>query len=983
MRNQISRRLMVLHCAVFLLWGLAACANVEARTLTWQGSADSAWGDACWRDQASNMLTTFQSGDDVTIASGTTITLPVAPITIGKLSAPGATLIVPISKQTWPKEFATAYPLISWQSGSVLPSFKADGLHSSATSSMVKLTETALVVDKVDTSHLTNYVLLPTPQWYQRDAFNCFTPYRAPVGCGATMLAQAMYTWAWPHRIGDAYNHDNQNEQKSKSFFDGHDPLVWDLPRKYPATPTPTQRYQLGRVTHMIATIRTMNYEAGGSNSNYTPTSLFDYGYQMQQCYIRDGAPWSGSSLASWKRPLAEMKSIIKQSIFTERSPILVAVPAHWVVGVGWGEDALGRAFVGLNYGFGDVPYWYSLDVPIEAGTSHWSGLIINVLTGLCPKKTITFTPPTACQSPTAATIDWHLPEAYAADITGWTITAHPYEIPQTAADLTTLVEDFSQSKSINTLAHGIVDSDGFESITGTGASIVKGAFQDDAETIALRIDPCASGIYRTRNKLLITEQSVLSFGFLATALGGKIGADGKKNWFFRIQSSTDGVRWLDLVPETQYGDGNSPGTIENRLVTLKNLAGQCVYLRLFIHNRTGFGHENSKPYQVGVFFKDITIRDVIVPSTVATQTLTLPATARSATFSQLKAGHTYQLTATPSLRTQPPRPWIPQSTTLRTAGQGTTIKLDQQATPTNYTYDFSKLARYTKSDPHWFTEESWQIDHTESVMSRLYPKLLISPAQEGKRYVGSMTFHDEALTFTQDTKVTFTALALPSEAAYAKHDKIDLIVNGTRYKTFSMNPNGYGNSDENLQSYSTTLPADLQGKPVTIKLKPYCTSTDAPYKGRFGVQTLTFTNVMQAPGYATEPVTHVAKAPPQIIPIRATQNRQVSLDSTTGQGSLQLRIVDANPQDIKLSVTTSRPDILPASACSLSACDPDGNTTLTINQPANTQTTEKLPPLSYILTIHAQDPQGNHTAYDIPASYDLKNKAGFIFYLH
>ena len=440
---------------------------------------------------------------------------------------------------------------------------------------------------------------------------------RCPCGCVATATAQGFRHFRWPARIDrvDSFNHDFTDANNvTMSFplrFDGHLPMDWAaleddyvgstsvcVTNYYPggyswwwessydlrgAVPE-TTRHPIARLIMFADVLAHMSFEADGSGANYGTVA---------------------SNASDWYKPgtwVSATDSRVQADI-ANGVPVQVTIPGHAVVGHGWANDG-SNTYIYLNYGWGggNDGYYNVGGSPIQ---------IQQVYVGHYPRAKPQIDPlPNVCG--TDLTLNWHFPDFYTNNLSGFTVTAS-----RTATETSTFLDNFSASS-------GTPSSDLF--------AVGEDSLGYDGKLL-YALSSLGSSYFTFPEKYTLTSASVLTFRLCSQyALGNS----------FEVQARFNNGDWTTILAP-DLNDAEDSGWATER-VYLGGHGGETVQLRLFKTFPGGSYYPNTKC----ILVDDFTVTDVLAP--IAPEARTVGKTVRSLTLNGLAAGATYSFTVTPSI---------------------------------------------------------------------------------------------------------------------------------------------------------------------------------------------------------------------------------------------------------------------------------------------------------------------------------------------
>lgn len=440
-----------------------------------------------------------------------------------------------------------------------------------------------------------------------------YWPYRGRCACGcvATAASQILYYFKWPARIDNTIscNHLFTSNNINAYFpirFDGHNPIYWqglvtnyvhynggyDLRGKV----AESVRQPIARLVLWADELAQMSFgdkAAGGSGANYGTVSgnLSDWYTPARKISVSSTTDTS------------EALSCLQAGI-----PLSVTIPGHAVVAHGWASDS-GSAYLYLNYGWGgDNDGYYNL--PSQADSSS---VIQEIYVGHYPRAKPQIDPlPKVCE--TSLTLNWHFPDFYTNNLSGFTVTAS-----RTATTPSTFLDDFSASTGVSSSSEGIY--------------ITTDSVGNDGSLLFTK--PTTSGTYTFPDSYTLTSASVLTFKLYSFAALGAV---------YQVEARFNGGDWTPLCTPTLKTDWGASGWSTER-VYLGSRGGQTAQFR--IRNGRNSGSYYSQD-QSRILLDDFCVTDVLAP--VAPEIQSVGKSARSLTLNGLAAGATYSFTVTPNI---------------------------------------------------------------------------------------------------------------------------------------------------------------------------------------------------------------------------------------------------------------------------------------------------------------------------------------------
>lgn len=487
---------------------------------------------------------------------------------------------------------------------------------------------------------------------------------RCPCGCVATATAQGFRHFRWPARMDrvDSFNHSftdaNNVETTFPIRFDGHLPIDWTaLCDDYDSdaggewVPHPDKpgwqvwqaftdlrgvmpeavRYPIARLVMFADVLAHMTFEIDGSGANYGTVGA-------------NATDWY--TLGTWVSPTdARVPADIANGV-----PVQVRIPGHAVVGHGWATDG-GNSYIYLNYGWGGS----------NDGYYNISGEIVEAYVGHYPRAKPQIDPlPKVCG--TNLTLDWHFPDFYTNNLSGFTVS-----ISRTATTPTTFLDDFSASSGVP-----------------SSSAIYVGTDSNGYDGNLLYTTAGSAGTFAFPDAYTLTSASVLSFKCLGYYTIGAV---------YEVQASFNGGDWETICAPSLPETGNGGWGAER--IYLGGHGGESVRFRIR-NSRSGNSY-----YSVGkILLDDFMVTDVLAP--VAPQTLTVGKTARSASLSGFTGGATYSFTVTPNISGALVDGEASESVSTSIAGTRNT------PIPGEMTYNLSTLS-FSASD----TSDTWSYSGT------------------------------------------------------------------------------------------------------------------------------------------------------------------------------------------------------------------------------------------------------------------------------
>lgn len=765
-------------------------------------------------------------------------------------------------------------------------------------------------------------------RWEQFSPYNVLSPERRYTGCTATMLAQMLKAWQWPRRTQSETWTDDMSPVLGTIYFDGHVPFDWDLLDRTPSSTSDYQYYSLARPSFACGAIAHMNYGDDASASNLYRPSIVQHGYGPLQELVRDDQ--YSLTRDAWRVSPAYLIEQYRQSI-VRGEPVLVNVPRHAVLCEAWAEDAIGRSYAGLNYGWGEANLrWYSTDRNYNQvnTTSSTSGIMLRIYTNTkpVPATDIASVPRVVGSS---VPVQWWIPPCYTSLVTRTDIVATPF-----STTLTNVTETFKT----DALQQGFIFGDSrypVENVAGGG-------------TRGLRFDPIGVGFYQLTHRVRCTNVSKLSVRFRGMSCSIKDSGLPQGPRFY-VKVSQDGIDWRDLQM-TPYTNEVTTTWIQSDL-SLSDYADQTLFVRLYCANPTGIANRYGADNTRGVFVDNLTLSNVLTldPSQAITKQSTQ--VQGTETITGLTAGKTYEIAVTPQA---PGLTFRPNSISTRAAGTGIDFPAGEgTAQTTSLTIDFTQCANGATSGPNWScTSSNWIVMNWDRYA-------LIATGMYGQSaYYGSLNVDLSGYKLTSSSTVQVKYYIGGSYQTTGEYWKISMA--GTAFPNVAL---VYGSD----QTGSSRCPRALVGQTGVINLDPISNpEQDATY-AYLHVMQVTITNLETVSLNQVEQ-TLATNAPARITSMSPIEEgiRTGITRTNPGTSSVTLRIEDEDPASVGLTVKSSRPDILPDTAFTTENHG-DGRITLSISQTnANLYINE-----SYILTLTLTDAAGNMTYRNLHATYD------------
>ncbi len=438
---------------------------------------------------------------------------------------------------------------------------------------------------------------------------------RCPGGCIGTAAVQGFRHFRWPARIDreisffHTFSDDSGAAMQFPIRFDGHVPLAWDsladdyiyytnvwttggntvsLVYDLRGHVAESVRHPVARLVLFADVLAHMSFGSGGSGAHYST--------------IADNASdWY--TKGTWV-------SIDDPRVFEDIAngvPVQLTIPAHdhAAVGHGWATDGTDK-YIYLNYGWGGGnDGYYNID-----GTKSASP-IQNVYVGHYPRAKPQLDPlPKVCG--TALTLDWHFPDFYTNNLSGFTVSAS-----KTAATTSTFLDDFTASAGVSSSENIYVATDS----AGTGGNL-------------LFTKPFTSGTYTFPGSCTLTSASVLTFKVYSFAALGAT---------YQIEARFDGGDWTPLyAPALTTGWGASGWSVER--VYLGSRGGQTAQFRIHnSHSGSYYPQDQSR-----ILLDDFKVTEVLAPEEPVVYSAGKDA--RSFRLSGLTPGATYSFAVAPAI---------------------------------------------------------------------------------------------------------------------------------------------------------------------------------------------------------------------------------------------------------------------------------------------------------------------------------------------
>lgn len=455
-------------------------------------------------------------------------------------------------------------------------------------------------------STVTNVVVAPltSSHWTQGSPYNDYSPKGTTAftsgweaGCVAIAAAQELYYWQWPWSLGSIRetSHPVMNESPLAIRFDGNVPFDWDnMPDSFSDGGTLAQKHAVAHLVLACQSLVQMQFvSAGGLASKNLPGTMewFEFDRQVD--------PKSGDEAIAALCSDFEFGSPVQTGINFK------GYGGHEVVGLGYATSD-DKKLIWLNLGWGGgSDGWYDLS---EADASET--IIKSVQLGFRPIKSVQIEP-VAPVSGDSVTLNWHLPNCYTNKISGFTVATK-----KLGNTTTTWSDDFSTAKGRSNNANEV--------------RIVNGALK--------AWDGTASGMYIWDDVIVPTADSEMTYDVGSSYMSGMT---------VRFEAKVDGewqtIHTVAVNGEKEPNYYNWGSTTAADPVSLESLAGQPIQLRYVVEYTNGsiFSSDDAS-----VKIDNLAVSNVKTFEDVSSATL--PASARTTSFTSLESGEVYAFTVTP-----------------------------------------------------------------------------------------------------------------------------------------------------------------------------------------------------------------------------------------------------------------------------------------------------------------------------------------------
>ena len=500
---------------------------------------------------------------------------------------------------------------------------------------------------------------------------------RCPCGCTATAAAQGFRHFRWPARMDrvDSFNHSftdaNNVETTFPIRFDGHVPIDWDsleddyvyyasycVTNYYPGGGyswgwksdydlrghvAESVRYPIARLVLFADVLAHMSFKSSGSSSYYGTVGA-------------NATDWYTSG--TWvSADDARVPADIANGV-----PVQVSIPGHAVVGHGWATDGT-NTYIYLNYGWGGS----------NDGYYNIAGMIEEVYVGHYPRAKPQIDPlPKVCG--TDLVLNWHFPDFYTNNLTGFTVTAS-----KTATETTTFAENFSDPNGVPSGDTGIfavgTDSQGYD---GNLLSCISSYKVNGYATLN-------SAYYTFPTIYTLTSASVLTFHIRSQYALSNV---------FEVQARFNGGEWTTIMSPLLSETGDSGWGMEK--LYLGNHGGETMQIRFY----KAYSGGSCYTGQNCVLIDDLCVTDVLAPQNPENYSVDMEV--RSLPLSGLTPGATYSFTVTPNISGALVDGETSESVSTSIAGTRNT------PIPGELTYNLSTLS-FSASD----TSDTWSYSGT------------------------------------------------------------------------------------------------------------------------------------------------------------------------------------------------------------------------------------------------------------------------------
>lgn len=455
-------------------------------------------------------------------------------------------------------------------------------------------------------STVTNVVVAPltSSHWTQGSPYNDYSPKGTTAftsgweaGCVAIAAAQELYYWQWPWSLGAVRetSHPVMNESPLAIRFDGNVPFDWDnMPDSFSDGGTLAQKHAVAHLVLACQSLVQMQFvNAGGEAKKNLPGTMewFEFGSQVD--------PKSGDEALAALRSDFEFGSPVQTGINFK------GYGGHEVVGLGYATSD-DKKLIWLNLGWGGgSDGWYDLSETDASET-----IIKSVQLGFRPIKSVQIEP-VAPVSGDSVTLNWHLPNCYTNKISGFTVATK-----KLGNTTTTWSDDFSTAKGRSNNANEV--------------RIVNGALK--------AWDGTASGMYIWDDVIVPTADSEMTYDVGSSYMSGMT---------VRFEAKVDGewqtIHTVAVNGEKEPNYYNWGTTTAADPVSLESLAGQPIQLRYVVEYTNGsiFSSDDAS-----VKIDNLAVSNVKTFEDVSSATL--PASARTTSFTSLESGEVYAFTVTP-----------------------------------------------------------------------------------------------------------------------------------------------------------------------------------------------------------------------------------------------------------------------------------------------------------------------------------------------
>lgn len=444
----------------------------------------------------------------------------------------------------------------------------------------------------------------------ESDATNDAYQGRMPIGCVATMYSQVMKHFQWPARLDRVFSQtlevtDGALGKSYEMRMHGGLPIDWSaLKNVYKWNgETELERLPIARLGLLTDILSNMEFAPEGSGAVLDAPCNNDW-YDYGECDGKEAEDsFENLQIEAIKRSLEN------------GSPVLTSIPGHAIITDGYAEEASGKTYLHVNYGWGgQEDAFYSAN---EASIIFW---VLNHR----PYQLVQVEPVPA-KVANGHLLKWHYPAYWESTLSGFTVTATPYD----AQSLTAWTEP----------ANSIDDPQ-------TDTTVYSIATASDKKIPVFKVASGASsdGAACTLSGYFVpTERSTLTFVSTAYYTLG---------YTLELQIWSEQHQQWTTIQTIPTAD-RTTGAWQDCSVSLKAYANQFCKLRLYHQYQWGSGYYRDGYYQVGNLNVSNTYGK---PTHTTTQTWNVESETRQYTLSGLSEGCRYVIGVRPVVTSGSPR---------------------------------------------------------------------------------------------------------------------------------------------------------------------------------------------------------------------------------------------------------------------------------------------------------------------------------------